>query len=292
MKSGEKLDIDWHIKPIEEDITPIIEKYRRYLRNLGIRDTTIRTHSFRVQQFLRWAKDPLPPVEKATEYREILMEKGLARSSLNNFSFAVRRFYEMHNLDFSFPFLKPDDTIPYYFNESDVQAIFDAASHHIRDLAMLMTLFYGTLRASDLCNLDISDINFQDSTLRIRGGKGGKDAIIFIKYECIQKLRKYLTVRPEIEDNNAVFITDYGNRWYKENLYRMFLHYKRKARISKPGGLHVFGRHTPATLMISNGCDISIVQKILRHNDIKTTLRYVHISDKTKRDAYEKFLTL
>ena len=292
VKSGVKLDIDWHTKNTAEDIDQAIIKYGRYLKNLGIRDATVRTHSFRVQQFLRWAKDPRPPVEKATEYREILLDKGLARSSLNNFGFAVRRFYEMHNLDFTFPFLKPNDTIPYYFTESDVQAIFDAASHHIRDLAMLMTLFYGTLRASDLCNLDIDDINLQDSTLRIRDGKGGKDAIVFIKYECIQVLRKYLYIRPDIENNDAVFVTDYGNRWYKTNLYRLFLNYKRKAHVTKPGGLHVFGRHTPATLMIAKGCDVSIVQKILRHNDIKTTLRYIHINDKIKRDAYEKYLVL
>ena len=53
-----------------------------------------------------------------------------------------------------------------------------------------------------------------------------------------------------------------------------------------------FGRHTPATIMIAKGCDIRIVQKVLRHNDIKTTLRYAHVSDKTQRDSYEKFLTL
>ena len=47
-----------------------------------------------------------------------------------------------------------------------------------------------------------------------------------------------------------------------------------------------------ATIMIAHGCDIRIVQKILRHNDIRTTLRYAHVSDKTQRDAYEKFLTL
>jgi len=57
-------------------------------------------------------------------------------------------------------------------------------------------------------------------------------------------------------------------------------------------GLHVFSRHTQATLMVAQGCDISIVQKILRHNDIKTQLRYAPMSDKTLREAYEKFLTL
>jgi len=65
-----------------------------------------------------------------------------------------------------------------------------------------------------------------------------------------------------------------------------------KAGISKPGGVHCFARHTPATIMIARSADIRIVQKILSHDDIRTTLRYAHVSDKTQREAYEKFLTL
>lgn len=42
--------------------------------------------------------------------------------------------------------------------------------------------------------------------------------------------------------------------------------------------------------MIANGCDIRIVQQVLRHHDIRTTLRYAHVSDKTKREMYERYL--
>jgi len=156
---------------------------------------------------------------------------------------------------------------------------------------MLQTLFYGCLRASELCDLDLNDLDMQDSKLRVRGGKGGKDGLIFIKNEVIQIVRKYLAARPSIE-SKALFVTDYGMRWDRKDLWRMFSYYKLKSGVIKPGGLHVFSRHSPATLMVANGCDISIVQKILRHNDIKTTLRYAHVNDKTQREAYEKFLTL
>jgi integrase/recombinase XerD len=54
----------------------------------------------------------------------------------------------------------------------------------------------------------------------------------------------------------------------------------------------VFARHTPATIMIANGADLRTVQEVLRHRDIRTTLRYAHVSDKTKREKYEKCLVL
>ena len=58
------------------------------------------------------------------------------------------------------------------------------------------------------------------------------------------------------------------------------LSYKDLAGISKRGGVHVFGRHTPATIIIENGADIRIVQEVLRHRDIRTTSRYAHVADK------------
>jgi len=72
----------------------------------------------------------------------------------------------------------------------------------------------------------------------------------------------------------------------------MFVNYKKKANIRKPGGVHVFSRHSPATIMIANGCDIRIVKEVLRHKDIKTTLRYAHVADHTKRERYDEYLKL
>ena len=68
--------------------------------------------------------------------------------------------------------------------------------------------------------------------------------------------------------------------------------YKKLAGIEKYGGIYVFCRHTPATIMVANGCDIRIIKEILRHNDIRTTLRCAHVSDTTRRKSYEKFLKI
>lgn len=127
-------------------------------------------------------------------------------------------------------------------------------------------------------------------TIHVREGKGGKDGIVYIQNECARTLKQYLAVRPslDLDGRHPLFYSDFGRRWNRKNLHHMFVHYKRKSGIEKRGGLHVFSRHTPATIMISKGCDIRIVQTILRHNDIRTTLRYAHVSDKTKRERYEQ----
>jgi integrase/recombinase XerD len=159
---------------------------------------------------------------------------------------------------------------------------------------MLMVMFYGCLRASELCNLNDVDMDFEAKTIRIREGKGGREAIVPLNPELIPLLRDYLRVRPSLVINNEqpLFITDYCRRWDRMDVHRMFRQYKKKANINKPGGLHVFGRHSPASIMIKNGCYIMTIKAIMRHRDIETTARYLHISDQTKREKFEKYLIL
>lgn len=160
---------------------------------------------------------------------------------------------------------------------------------------MLKTLFYGCLRASELCALTDEDLDLKSLTIRIRNGKNGRESIIPISPDCAETLREYLRIRPkfQVQGKNPLFYTDRGNFWDRRDVYRMFIGYKSKAGLKdKPGGVHVFGRHSAASVLIKNGCDIMTIKELLRHNDIATTARYLHLSDQTKREKYERYLVL
>jgi integrase/recombinase XerD len=285
--------VDWSIRAEAEDFKPILRRFNSYRKGIGLRESTITDYVGRLGRYLKYAQTDQPSVDTAKAYRDQLTARNLARSTVNNCSFALKKFYEMIGIKIDFPFLDRNDNIPYYFDEEDVSKIF-AVCRNIKHLAMLKTLFYGCLRASELCNLDDDDIDMKSQNMRITEGKGGKDGIIFIREECIKIVKQYLMIRPNLSINGSqpLFYTIYGQRYDRSDIHRMFVHYKTKAGISKPGGVHCFARHTTATIMIAHGCDIRIVQKILRNKDIRTTLRYAHVSDKTQREAYEKFLTL
>ena len=122
----------------------------------------------------------------------------------------------------------------------------------------------------------------------------GNRIVSFLQGEGINLASRCLEVKPKliIEGMEPLFFTDYGQRWQRIEVHRLFANYKAKAGIEKAGGVHVIARHTTATMMIANGADIRIVQKLLRHNDIRTTLRYAYVSDKTKREKYEQCLIL
>jgi integrase/recombinase XerD len=89
-----------------------------------------------------------------------------------------------------------------------------------------------------------------------------------------------------------LFFTDFGGRYDRKEIYRLVIYYKGKAGIKKPGGAHVLFRHTPASLMIQNGCDLLTIQQVMRHNDIQTAMRYLHLADDTRRYKYDRFLKI
>lgn len=73
-----------------------------------------------------------------------------------------------------------------------------ATIQNLKHLAMLQVLFYGCLRATELCNLNDEDVDLQALMLRINNGKGGKDGIVYIADECAHVLKDYLAVRPPL----------------------------------------------------------------------------------------------
>jgi len=288
----QKLKTSWHIK--QEDFESVLNRYDRYLKGRGFSESSIERYASILRNFLRFAGDPHPSQDQAHAFREYIIDQNQAHSTINNSCYALNNFYKMCGEQFEFPILRVNNAIPYFFTEEEVHRIFDAASRNIKHLAMLQTLFYGCLRASELCSLEDKDIDLKNLTIRVRHGKGDKEGIVFITPQCAKTLKRYLEARPDfyIDDIQYLFFTDYGKPWNRIALHRMFILTKKRARIERPGGLHVFGRHSPATIMIAHGADVRVVQTILRHNDIKTTLRYAHVSDSTKRVMYDKFLAI
>jgi integrase/recombinase XerD len=288
-----RLDVSWTREIGVEDIKPALKRYNRYLEDMGIRDSTRTSYVFRVGKFLEFVKDDKPTTDDFSRFRETLHERKLSRSTINNYCFAIKKYYEMCGQSVSFNFIRPINTIPYYFDETDIDKIF-AACHNLKHLAMLQTLFYACLRASELCNLDDSDLDLKAMTIKVRDGKGGKEAITYITDDCAKTLKRYLEVRTplEIEGRRPLFYTDFGGLWERRGVYRMFMYYKKLAGIEKHGGVHVFSRHSVGSLLVKRGCDIVTIKELMRHSNVQTTMRYLHVSDATKREKYEKYINL
>jgi integrase/recombinase XerD len=286
------MKMNWDIG--QGDFETTLSRYERYLNTQDLSRLTVKRYIKDLKMFLVFAKNSHPSISQAEEFRNHLIEEQVAPSSINTIFCSVKKFYGMYREDFKFKALRVRNTIPYFFSEDEVMRIFDAASHNIKHLAMLQTLFYGCLRANELCNLEDRDLDLRAMTIRIRHGKGNREAVVLISPQCVSTLRRYLSIRPPMLINNKqyLFFTDYGHQWDRIGLYGMFRDIKKRAKITSYGMTHTFSRHSPPTLMAKHGADAFVIQNIMRHSSIITTLRYTHVSEATKRAVYDKSLVI
>jgi integrase/recombinase XerD len=161
----------------------------------------------------------------------------------------------------------------------------------IRDRTMLEVLYSCGIRRSEICRLELTDINAERCTVRIRLGKGKKDRVIPIGQRALAWLARYLKeVRPWLlidTREHALFLTGYGGPFNPEVFSRMVSRFIKKAEINRSGSSHLF-RHTCATHMLEGGADIRFIQQLLGHASLDTTAIYTEVSIKQLQEVHAR----
>jgi len=158
-----------------------------------------------------------------------------------------------------------------------------------RDYCIIMFFLNCGLRLSELCNININEINYDTLTVI---GKGNKERTIYLNKACISALENYLPIRDKIidmvppEHSNALFISSKKMRISARAVERMVKKYIEKAGLDKNKYSPHKLRHTAATLMYKHGnVDIRSLQVLLGHENVSTTQIYTHVDDEKLREA-------
>ena len=166
----------------------------------------------------------------------------------------------------------------------------------LRDRAIIELLFSSGLRVSELCNLNIADINLDRREFVVRG-KGSKDRPIFIDEAAAGRVKDYLSARHDSlpalflnNSKNSGTVSQDGDfrRLTPRSIQRIIEKYTRLAGITKHVTPHTL-RHSFATDLLMNGADLRSVQSLLGHSDISTTQIYTHITDSHLKEVHSKF---
>lgn len=146
-----------------------------------------------------------------------------------------------------------------------------------RNAAIFQTFVLAGLRKSELLNLKVVDIDFDNLTLFVRQGKGAKDRIVPIGASLAVLLRRYEIERRRLNKTCPEFFTSLNRNcgFTDAGLKRLVRKLKDASRLDFH--IHML-RHTYATLMIEGGCDIYSLSRMMGHSDIKTTTIYLSAS--------------
>jgi len=190
---------------------------------------------------------------------------------------------------------KQEQTIPAYLPVDDMFRLLDSIKADnlagLRNRAIFETLYSCGLRVSELSGMNLFDVDFTKSVIRVLG-KGDRERIVPIGRKALEAIKAYRQrLREESgisDDTNApLFLNRNQGRLTVRSIARILDKIAKECGLLAPVSPHAL-RHTFATHMLDAGADLRIVQELLGHKSLSTTQKYTHVSIDRLMEAYDK----
>ncbi|MDR3172018.1 MAG: tyrosine recombinase [Treponema sp.] len=284
-----------------------IEAYLTYLASVRrVSERTLEAYTGDLMRFDSYCESRDTGTEGASlqvvqGYIGDLSTKGFSAVSMNRALSAIRGFYRWlmrmgHRRDdpsATLQNLKTPTTLPAFLWEGEMARFAELPDKAqmlwpLRDKALILAMYSGGLRISELVSLSQADMDQDFSAARIMG-KGDKERYVFFSDEAVQALAAYLPERgeriPAEDPTDRLFINRKGRGISVPGVRWIIAQYAACSGIEKHIHPHAL-RHSFATHLVNAGCDVRVVQELLGHASISTTQRYTHVDMERLKQAY------
>ncbi|MDY6820192.1 MAG: site-specific tyrosine recombinase/integron integrase [Deferribacterota bacterium] len=217
-------------------------------------------------------------------------------SSLKSFfKYLVKNNYIKENPARQLRYPRKEQKLFNVFNIDDIFLLLSKPNKNsasgIRDALILELLYAAGLRVSELCSLNLSDIDFQGKRLRVLG-KGKKERIIPLSDYHLDLIKEYLEKRKDICKGKTIkepclLINRFGGRLTDRSVRRILERYLKLSGLPIVFSPHSL-RHTFATHLLENGADLRTIQELLGHSSLSTTEKYIHLNLSKLLEVYDK----
>lgn len=284
-----------------------IEQFVRFIqleKNFSVH--TVKEYEFDLKEFVEFLSAEgitnIADVEylHARLYVTKLYDEQKARSSISRKISSIRSFFRFLNREFllddaSFRSLyhpKKEKQLPNFFYEDELSKMFEANKgtdlKSIRNMALLELLYATGIRVSECISIEMEDIDFQYSIIRVMG-KGRKERIVPFGQYAHEALTKYKDeVRPKLmkkEKHQRFFVNMRGGQLTARGVRYILNQMIEKASMHTKIYPHML-RHTFATHLLNNGADLRTVQELLGHVNLSSTQVYTHVTKEHLRNTY------
>ena len=278
-------------------------KYLKIQKNYSM--NTISSYNLDINEFINYIKIKQKKIE-TFEYSDIktylvfLYNKNNSKTTVSRKLSSLRSFYKYlyknEIIDKNvFSFIKSpkkEKKLPKYVNYEDLSNVFSHLNTKNKVNTrnkLIIELFYSTgIRLTELCNIKISDINFSKKNIIILG-KGDKERIVYFGEYCFDLINLYLNeFRSQFKNsknNDYLLLNNLGNKISTRVVQNIVSKIIKETAIKKNITPHTL-RHTFATHLLNEGCDILTVQELLGHTSLDTTQIYTHVSNERLRKVY------
>jgi integrase/recombinase XerD len=285
------------------------ESYQGYLRSeCHLAENTVSAYGRDMQHFDQWLSGRAIPklsIADLSDYVAWLAKLKLAPASIARHIVALRMFFKYLQLEGVLTENKAEllgsqklwQRVPEVLSPKAVDRFLRAPGRleplHLRDRALLETIYATGCRVSEVSNLRIRDLHLKERFCKCHG-KGSKQRITPLGDAAIEALRHYTErLRPQLarhrpEEADWVFLSRSGRRLRREAIWELVKKYALLADVSVTISPHTL-RHSFATHRLAGGADLRQVQEMLGHSSIATTQIYTHVEQSRLKKVHQKF---
>lgn len=235
------------------------------------------------------------------EYSKYLYKNKLSKRSIARKYSSIRTFYnylEKNNIleNNIFNLLenpKKEEKLPHFINEYELDKMFEIPDNSPKGQRdrLILELLYGTgVRVSELVNIKINDIDFNNNSIKVRG-KGNKDRYVFYGKYCKEAINNYIkNGRISLLNGQTcdyLLLNRFGKNISVVSIRKILNEIINKCSLDIKISPHVL-RHTFATHLLNEGADIMHVKELLGHSSLSTTSIYTHVTNEKIKDVYYK----
>ncbi len=290
----------------QSDLNEILNRMLAELSGISrASQNTIDAYTRDLNEFISFCNDKeINLIDKITDktirYFVIrLSESGVAKSTISRKLSAIRRLLNFalrndlieKNPISRIPNPKIKRGLPETINVDSYSEIFSLVDiendfANANKIKSIFELLYGSaLRVSELCSLNVGDIDFHTKSIRVLG-KGSKVRIVPMGSKSVEVLKVYISSINSFTNSQPLFMDSDNNRLSRHSIYRIVKHYLKDQKIDKKSP-HIL-RHSAATHMLDNDADLMAVKEILGHENLSTTQIYTHVSIERLKKSYKK----
>jgi integrase/recombinase XerD len=264
----------------------ILPAMKQKLQLKAYSPSTIKTYINEMAQLLK-ALQNIPADDLTPEhlkrylvfcYEKLKLKENTLHSRINALKFYYEQVLGRQKFFWDIPRPKKPLSLPRLLNENELARLFNALTNK-KHKAMLFTAYSAGLRVSEIINLKLADIDSRRMQIFVERAKGKKDRYVPLSLILLDVLRGYIR-ESKIKPKRWLFESEQtGSAFPARTVQQIFSNAKNKAGIRKEVGIHSL-RHSFATHLLERGTDIRYIKDLLGHFNIKTTERYLHVSNK------------
>jgi len=249
-----------------------INKFNRELMLRKYSQSSIDTYCSTLKTLFLRCGFPLS-IESVKDYlltiKNTSTHKHIVATARNYFSFVLSVKLSLDDI----PYPRSKEKLVEVLSVEEIKALFSVI-HNLKHKAIVSLMYGCGLRVGEVISLKISDIDSSRMVINVRQSKGNKDRQVMLDPALLNTLRKYFT---EFRPKENLFNGQFGLIYSESSINQFLKYYAKRSGITKRIHAHLL-RHCFAVHMIESGNDMSILQKLLGHNNIKTTQHYAKLS--------------